>query len=157
MAPRLLTPGLVGRVAEVVQVGVRKRDAAMALGISERTYRHWLSLGHRERARMEALGLSEPDDDAAVYVAFLDACDNAWAEAKATALLSIRHAMTTDWRAAAWWLERVHRLEFGRARADLPYMPGADDLDDVDPDDMAEAMALAAEEYLAEVQRRGES
>jgi hypothetical protein len=157
MATRLLTPELVARVAEVVQVGVRKRDAAMALGISERTYRHWLSLGHRERERMAAMGLSEPDHDAAPYVAFLDACDNAWAEAKATALLSIRHAMTTDWRAAAWWLERVHRLEFGRARADLPHLAGVDDLDDADPDDVAEALAMAAEEYLAEVQRRAES
>lgn len=154
--PSKLNPDTLDLICGVIGPGVRRKDAALSIGVSEQTYYSWLRRGNTEQARMDALGLTEPHPDEAIYVEFLDRTTTAWAEAKATAILTVRQAMNgtlpkgADWRAAAWWLERTYPTEYGLRRIVVdPNTPDAGH-EATDDDTLAEAIATAAEQYLAD-------
>lgn len=151
--PRSLTPEVIDEVVAIIGPGVRRKDAALAAGISESAYYLWLARGNREQARMDALGLTEPNPDEAIFVQFLERTTHAWAQAKATALVAVRQAMhgndkaPPDWRAAAWWLERTYPREYGLRRVAIE-LEQHDGIEVPDSEDVANAIATAAEQYL---------
>ncbi len=173
--PRILTEDLIDQITRVIGPGTRRKDAALAIGVSQQAYYAWLARGNRELARMAAHGLTEPDPDEAIFVEFVEATDHAWAQAKATAITAIRAAMTgrpaqfdragnkvadervPEWRAAAWWLERTYPLEYGRQRIVIEDARQLLDEDGPDESMIAEALADAAEAYLAEQTAADES
>ncbi len=166
--PIELTPEVIDRICQIIGPGVRRKDAALAAGVSESAYYKWIARGNREQARMDALALTEPDPDEAVFIQFLQRTTHAWAEAKVAALIIIRQGaggrpasydengnlltreQAPDWRAAAWWVERTYPIEYGRQRVVVEHAAALDGIEQVDQDDVAEAIASAAEAYLAD-------
>jgi hypothetical protein len=153
--PSSLTPALVDAVAGVVRVGARRKDAALALGVSERAYYKWLERGNREISRLAATGEDEPNPTEELYVQFVQASTKAWAEAKVTAITTIRQAMQgthpnrAQWQAAAWWLERTYPLEYGRQRIVVEDARLVDREERVDEATIADTLADSMREWLA--------
>lgn len=87
-------PERVARILAALRVGGTFAQAAACGGISVDTFARW-------RTR---------------YPAFGDAAERAAAAAEIHALAVISAASATDWRAAAWWLERRHPERYGRGR-----------------------------------------
>lgn len=90
--PSKLTPSTEARILNAVRCGAPNRVACAAAGISERTLYTW-----EERAR------DRPGSD---YAAFAERLDRARQEGITARLAIIQKAAVTDWRAAAWLLER---------------------------------------------------
>lgn len=86
------TPELVEHIVRLIEAGVFAIDACMAVGIGETTYYEWL------KTKRE----------------FRESIKKARAKAIVRHVLHIEQASKTDWKAAAWWLERVARDRFGR-------------------------------------------
>jgi hypothetical protein len=80
---------------------VRPETAAVYNGVGARSYYRWMALGRAADA--------EP-----VYAEFVEAVEAALAEWEARDVLLIGEAAKTDWRAAAWRLERRLPMVYGR-------------------------------------------
>lgn len=90
--PTKLTPEREDDLVLLLAAGVPKAVAARAVSVSERSVERWMRDGLRERvAQARAAGHEQTD---------------AASEARFVVLISL--AARTDWRAAAWWLERAH-------------------------------------------------
>jgi transposase len=87
-----LTPDTEKRLLDLIRAGVPKKEAAQAAGMSERTF-------------------YEHQDS---NLSFRSAVEKAFAECCASKVLRVRKAEEDTWTAAAWWLERRMRKEFGR-------------------------------------------
>ena len=97
--PTKLTPKVRDAICEGIRLGMTYKHAAMAAGITERTFYHWVERGKNG---------DEP------YAQFLQALSGAEAEGIRKNLDAIQGASEKDWRAAAWLLERRHPAEYGR-------------------------------------------
>ncbi|WP_433860125.1 hypothetical protein [Streptomyces kronopolitis] len=134
---RLLTPEVEARLIEASRAGLAIDLAAVHAGISRATFLRWMAYG-----RTEAVGRSagaDPDPELDVFVEFFEKVERARSAAALSAALDIRRAsrggivtthrkfdpnsgkvleetITTppDWRAAAWYLERQHRKQYGK-------------------------------------------
>lgn len=89
--------------------------AAGKAGISERTFQRWMRKG---RDNLDELDRAEDDPLAEsveldAYGRFVLRVVEAESGVRSTVLQGIRNA--DDWRAGAWYLERVANREFGRA------------------------------------------
>lgn len=132
--PSKLTPERRKRLLDAIRAGAPKTHAAAAAGIDRETLRRW------ERR-------AEEPNAPAEYVAFaadLHACE---AEAFVTLTATVRQAARTDWRAAAWLLERRAPDEYGR-RDRVEHSGRIDSdttvrVDALDPDVAAAARNLA--------------
>ena len=87
----MLTPEVVEALLAALAGRCTVADACWVAGVSDRTYRRW-------RARGEA--------GEGAFSAFLSAVQRTRAAARRDALAIIREAGKTDWRAAAWLVER---------------------------------------------------
>lgn len=101
-------PSLLPEVREdflkYLRAGATIKDACGIVGIHVATYYGWLERG-------------EADVEAGVesdYSEFFEASTHARAYARASAVAHIRTAMSDDWRAAAWYLERSDSENWGR-------------------------------------------
>jgi hypothetical protein len=92
-APLKLTPSLTQRICDAIRAGVRPEVAAVYCGVSARSYYRWMAQGRSPDAEL-------------VFVQFVEAVEVALAEWEARDVLLIGEAAKTDWRAAAWRLER---------------------------------------------------
>jgi hypothetical protein len=106
---RCESPELKTRVCELVRQGVPLWRAAQVLGIGRRTVYDW-----RERSAEFA------EDYAGAQAAFLGRCEQV-----------VANAALTDWRAAAWFLERRSPEEWGRNRAVKPSPSPSPSLDEI--------------------------
>lgn len=87
--------------------------AAASVGVSTRALERWLELGRQARERRRAG--SPPGAADLVYLALLDDIDQAHGAAEVGALGTIQKAMLNqDWRAAAWFLERMWPERYGK-------------------------------------------
>jgi len=86
------TPELVEQIVHLIKAGVFAIDACLAVGIGETTYYEWLK--------------TKPE--------FRESIKRARARAIIMHVTNIWKAGDTDWKASAWWLERVARDRFGR-------------------------------------------
>lgn len=134
---RLLTPEVETRLVEASRAGLAVDLAAVNAGISRATFLRWMAYGRTE-AVDRAAG-NDPNPDLDHFVEFFEKVERARASAALSAALDIRRAsrggivtthrkfdphsgkvleetITTppDWRAAAWYLERQHRKQYGK-------------------------------------------
>jgi transposase-like protein len=113
--PSKLTPALRGRIALAVSGGASLRAAAQVSGVADSTLRSWLARGRSEQgARKRARGELP-------YVELLEAVERAGARAEVRAAALIAKAAETDWRAAAWYLERRDPETFGPPKLALEH------------------------------------
>jgi len=109
-AGRLRDIPVVERIVEYVAAGVALDAAAGVLGIGARTVYAWQSIGQEWEEAEEA----EIPADRRPYVAFAAAVRDARISAQQRHLRAIERASTTDWKAAAWLLERQWPDRYGR-------------------------------------------
>jgi hypothetical protein len=83
--------------------------AASTVGISKQTVYDWLARG----AELE--GMEDVPERDAIYLDFADAVSRAREQVVTIALAGILEHAKTDWRAAAWFLERSRPQEYGRS------------------------------------------
>lgn len=107
--PIKLNVELMNRAALMVESGCYIETACEACGIGRSTYYDWLRWGAEGR---------DP------YAAFYDRLTQARATAEAKHVMTIDHATTDDWHAAAWLLERTRGRSYSgvtvtEARIDL--------------------------------------
>lgn len=101
----LCTPDVVARICAAIRAGATHEAAAGAAGIARKTLQTW-------KARGEAG--EEP------YAAFSEGLARAHEEGQVRLVAIIANAAVTDWKAAAWILERRHRDDFGKYGPDGP-------------------------------------
>ena len=97
--PTKLTPEVHRKIIQALSLGNYRKDAAAFAGIDAATLRRWM-----------ALGRADPEGpNGALY----QEAAQAQALAKVTALGCITKAIRDgDWRAAAWYLQRLHPEQF---------------------------------------------
>jgi hypothetical protein len=133
-----LTPELIEKISQLIQLGNYVKVACAACGISETTYFNWV----RDAQRLIEQYGDDPDkwpdelpEHDARLLQFLLSVERADAEAEAYAVGMMRQAMPKHWQAAATWLERRHSSRW-RRRAQV-------DVDVIDDESMnAEREAL---------------
>jgi hypothetical protein len=96
-----LTPERQEAICVAIRAGVRPEAAAVYSGVGARSYYRWM-----ERGRAAD---SEP-----IYKAFVEAVELALAVWEVRDVALIGEAAKTDWRAAAWRLERRLPQVYGR-------------------------------------------
>jgi len=87
-----LTEETQKRILDFIRAGLPNKESANAVGMSERTFY----------------------DHLADNRSFRSAVEKAFAECAAEKVLRVRKAEPDSWQAAAWWLERRMRKDFGR-------------------------------------------
>lgn len=90
--PTRFTPEVREKVLVAIRAGNYLEVAARYAGISRSTLFGWLDRGRKARSGQ--------------FLEFLDAVDGAIAQAEVAAVADVVKASQTDWRAAAWLLER---------------------------------------------------
>lgn len=99
--PDRLTKERHERIVQLIRNGVYIQTACEANGIGTSTYYRWLE------------NADNPDADPK-YREFREAITRARAEAEARHVLHVEQAARTDWKAAAWFLERSFPTRYGR-------------------------------------------
>lgn len=162
----LLTEEVEKRLVDAARAGVPVDIAASHAGIGAATFHLWMGKGRAEQERRD--DGEDPDEDRDPYVDLLDKVTRARSEAAVKGVLNVQRAaaggavteettrkwrdpetgapveertvkrMAPDWRAAAWYLERQHRLHFGKeARLELTGAGGGPVEVSVDADALA--------------------
>lgn len=90
--PSKLNSRVAEQVLSALELGATRRHAAAAAGLGERTLYHWL-----EKGAAETKG---------IYWQFLQDVKKAEGRCTVNMLQLIQSAAVTDWKAAAWILER---------------------------------------------------
>lgn len=111
--PIKLTKELEKKITDVIRAGNYIETAAAYSGISKSTLYDWLKRGERERQRSENNGVKVSKKEQP-FVEFSDAIEKALAEAEIRDVMRITEASKTDWKAAAWRLERKFPDKWGR-------------------------------------------
>ena len=101
---------LIDRIAEYVAAGCSLEAAAAACGVGARTAYSWQSVGE-EWDEAEPVEIPE---DRRPFAIFAAAIRDARLAAEPRHLRVIERASATDWKAAAWILERTRPERFGR-------------------------------------------
>jgi hypothetical protein len=99
--PTKLNAERQSKVCDAIRAGVPPETAAACAGIDESTFYRWLARGRRLEAE-------------ALYAKFAEAVKLALAEWETRDIMRIGEAAATDWRAAAWRLERRLPQRYGR-------------------------------------------
>jgi len=136
--PTKLTPEVQERLLLAISAGNTREAAAIYAGIGERTLYRWIAKGENGKRNGKFRQLWQA----------LREAENA-VEIECVAI--IRRAMSKDWRAATWWLERRKHGAWGRkASLDVTIHREAERL--------AKKTGLSVEEIIAEAERivRGE-
>lgn len=100
--PSLLTEDLQAMLLSGIEEGLPLKQAAMLAGICYETLNRWRKKGESESAPPE-------------FRHFCQALQRSEAVAMQRLVSQVSKAGNTDWRAAAWILERRHPDEFGKA------------------------------------------
>ena len=97
--PTDCTPELTEALCAELKLGMAIRAACQHVGIDDSTYRKWMTRGENGE---------EP------FVTFRTAATRAKAEGVRALVVTVRKAAASDWRAAAWILERREPDEWSR-------------------------------------------
>src|SRR5579859_7025862 len=129
--PPRLTPAVATMILNNLAAGASVEVAAAAAGVGSTTVYTWKARGQRESTGR--------------YREFWEALRAREAQVQLSLAATVRQAMPTDWRAAAWMLERRWPNDWGRhdkvtlIRAEV--------------DRLARALDLDADEIIAEAER----
>lgn len=99
--PTKLTPEMQAEICELLEDGCGRDDASESVGIHRATFYEWMAKG---------------EDGDSIYADFADAIKRAESKCAARNVKIVRKAAEEEgnWQAAAWWLERKRKKEFGR-------------------------------------------
>lgn len=111
--PTILTDELQTRITDVIRAGNYIETAASYAGISKNTIYDWMKRGAKERRRIETTG-KKPLKKELPFLQFSDAIEKALAESEIRDVTRIGQASQTDWKAAAWRLERKFPQKWGK-------------------------------------------
>ena len=111
--PVKITEELIKQICDVVRAGNYIETAAAFNGLSKSTLYDWMKRGARERQRIEGTN-RKPLKKEELFMAFSDAIEKAMAEAEIRDVMRIGEASKSDWKAAAWRLERKNPQKWGR-------------------------------------------
>lgn len=120
--PTRLTEEVVLVILEALELGASDTQACDAAGINPTTFINWKNRGEKEQERLDALIASgtedpEPQENELPFLDLIKRISTARWNASRDALASIKTAQREgNWNAAAWWLERKHPQEFGKAQ-----------------------------------------
>jgi hypothetical protein len=114
--PRKLTVEKMEEIVGKVLAGNFANIAAVSSGISEGGFHHWMKLGREVTARLENYEINREPlvEKELIYMDCARGSETARAMAEVKYLNVIETASMEDWRAAAFWLERVHAGRFAR-------------------------------------------
>lgn len=102
--PTLLTPELQKEICRYIENGNSIQNSCILCGISESSYHEWVRIGKEDQASKKN----------SVYSEFMESTIAARAKNKAWHIQNITQASKKDWKASAWYMERVYHKEFGR-------------------------------------------
>ena len=124
----VLTDEVRDRLADLLRAGNYVDVACAAAGVARRSFYVWLKRGA---------------EDEQPYAAFRAVIETARAEGEATLVTRIAASARSDWRAAAWILERhaPERWERPSQRRRIDDAPDATDLTAPDPFDQLDELA----------------
>ena len=103
---RLLTRALVRRIEVLLPQVFNLEIVGAFLGVHRTTWRGWLRRGRKEAARLASDDTATPRKSEKIFVSFFYAYRRGMAVSSMICLTAIQAAARTDWRAAAWLLER---------------------------------------------------
>jgi transposase len=95
-------------------LGHYAENTANEVDISVATFYNWMNRGRKERERLKMVPDAKPNTNETKYFKFLEAIEGA--RGKGTILLHsqvVKAAVTGDWRAAAYILERTRPEQYG--------------------------------------------
>jgi hypothetical protein len=106
-----LTPELIEEICVYIAEGQTLQDASELCGITSKSLQNWRAKAEEIEKR---LGEEDPEtDEDKLFLSFFSAYKHARAQANAERVRYIRAASITDWRAAAWHLERADPAQYG--------------------------------------------
>lgn len=99
--PSKLTPELAADLCKYLTLGMSPAQSAQMCGVHRNTMRYWLRRGEKEWNQADSH-----------YSRFLNDVNKATAACMRRGLMLVNQASATDWRPAAWLLERRFPTEF---------------------------------------------
>lgn len=123
-APTKLTPKMRATLLQLARGGASKELAANVCEISKVTLYSWINRGRETEQKIllaeESGGEYTPTDDENQYYEFMNAYRKAEAECELADYVCIGNAAVTgDWRAAAWRLERRNPKRYGKQALEI--------------------------------------
>jgi transposase len=112
----LLTDELVATLCSSLEVGNTITIACGAVGLERSLFYKWMRRGRIEDALIRQGVLREPRPREAAFFYFLHAVEQSQHVAEEQDVTCIAAAARTDWRAAAWRLERRFSQHWGQQR-----------------------------------------
>lgn len=113
--PSKLSTELTTKICDMLRAGNYLETAAAYAGIDKATLHRWMKRGAREIERVESseknLKIRKREQP---YVDFCNSIKKALAEGEVRDMIIISNAAKTDWKAAAWKLERKFPEKWGR-------------------------------------------
>lgn len=92
----------IDEVIKRIELGCTRDASVKAAGLSKAVFYRWLKLGYEKKEK--------------IYIDFLERVERAEADSQVRSMITIRKAaeQDNDWRAAAWFLERRFKKDFGK-------------------------------------------
>lgn len=146
----LLTQALQDEIVLHLASGAFYDEVAKAVGIGKSTFYNWLNRGRTAADKAATGRMLEPNE--VTYMGFAQAVEKARATSTVHAHATIRSAMTRNWQAAAWYLERTNPARYGRWMRTAEEVPSTDDLEDA-PSMAEEGDASGREAVIIYAQR----
>ena len=99
--PTKLTPTVIEKICDALRGGNYRETAAAYAGVGRSTFNDWMQRGH--------------DAKSGIYRDLVDAVEKALADSEARNIAMVEKAAAAgDWKAAAWYLERMFPGRWGR-------------------------------------------
>lgn len=114
--PTKLNPQVQRDIVDAIGTGMPYELAARYGGVSYHSFNNWMKRGRAEADRLEK-PRTRPKQSETPFLDFFEAVKDAEARGAMTNLLLIRQHAQSEWRAAAWLLERRHPESFGKRDA----------------------------------------
>jgi hypothetical protein len=120
--PTELTPEVADRIAQLIRAGNWPETAAVAAGVSERSYYRWMARGE-QAVQLQESGkrVHRPEEP---YRQFWQQVKRAESESQVIAVSHLMKAMPSTPTAVLAWLERRFRQEWGRTERQELSGPG---------------------------------
>ncbi len=110
--PTKLTPEVSKRIVELVGAGNFPETACVAAGVARPTLRAWLKEAADLQQAVTDGKLRRLNAKQTALVGFLTEMEKAMGLAESMHVMLVAKAAGKDWRASAWWLERMAKAHW---------------------------------------------